>query len=592
MKKKTFHSQLILSYLLVMFLVFSAIFAILLATVLQWNRTALKTELDTSAQLVSTQFGSILENMTFVSVHTLSHVETVDAMSLLATGSLKESDELEAYRTVQSALINYSIVSSIYRMTYFNDVGYIIQSEQYNLSYDRQDRLDESFWEQIHWRDAVQNNYGRAVLLPVQQQLLNTNPAETLMLVRAVRNSRGVVGYLIVEVTLEDISNVLNYDTSNGAALVITATDGTLIYASDTLPEEVTQNITSGSTVNWKDLGYLSAATEDAGLNTRVTMVAPVSSLWRDSLKTLAIYMMEGFMVLAVAVLAILLLSKRMTRPLTELRRRMEKTDLNNLSDHPDTPMQHRYAEIESLYASFVSMQSRLHVMIGREIAWKTLQAEQQLQILQTQINPHFMYNTLNMIGIMGYESGNLKIVEACRDFSNLLRYSISDKNARVSTIGSEIENTCSYLSLMQMRFGKSCSYEIVEDPGVADVRIPRLSLQPLVENVFKHAYTGNTAAVDIQIRTAGGDDHWEIEIRDNGCGTEKETLARLKEQIRLYIANSDAGETEVNHTSIGLKNTLLRLHLFYDGDFFWNIENADPGFRILLRGPRKEEPV
>lgn len=592
MKKKTFHSQLILSYLLVMFLVFSTIFAILLATVLQWNRRTLKTELDTSAKLVSTQFGSILENMTFVSVHTLSHVETVDAMSLLATGSLKESDELEAYRTVQSALINYSIVSSIYRMTYFNEEGYVIQSEQYNLLYDRNARLDESFWEQIDWLDAVQHNHGHAVLLPVQQQLLHEDPAETLMLVRAVRNSRGIVGYLIVEVTLEDISDVLNYDTSNDVALVITATDGTLIYASDSLPEEVSKKITAGSTVDWKDLGYLSASTEDTELKTRVTMVAPVSSLWRDSLKTLAIYMIEGFMVLAVAVVAILLLSKRMTRPLTELSHRMEKTDLNNLSDHPDTSTQYRYAEIESLYTSFASMQDRLHMMIDREIAWKTLQAEQQLQILQTQINPHFMYNTLNMIGIMGYESGNLKIVEACRDFSNLLRYSISDKNARVSTIGSEIENVCSYLSLMQMRFGKSCSYEIVEDPGVATVRIPRLSLQPLIENVFKHGYTGNTAAVDIQIRTAGSHDYWEIEISDNGCGADDARIEQLKRQIQRYLADSDIGEAKVNHTSIGLKNTILRMHLFYNGDFSWNIKNANPGFRILLHGPRKEEPV
>ena len=592
MKKKTFQSQLILSYLLIMFLVFFAIFAILLATVLQWNRRTTQTELDTSARLVSTQFGSILENMTFVSTHTLSQIDTVDAMSLLATGRLSESDELEAYRTVQSSLINYSIVSSIYRITYFNEAGYFVQSEQYNLPNDRHFRLDETIWGQMDWLEAVQNNQGRAILLPVQPQFFHSEPEETLMLVRAVRNSRGIVGYLVVEVTLEDISNVLNYDTSNNAALVITTTDGTLIYASDSLPKEVTEQIVTGTIVDWKQLDYLCSSAESAGLNTTVTMVAPESTLWHASLKTLLIYMLEGFIVLAVAVLAILLLSKRMTRPLTTLSQQMQITDLNSLTVQPAAHTPHQYAEIESLYSSFINMQGRLHVLIDREIAWKTRQAEQQLQILQTQINPHFMYNTLNMIGIMGYESGNPKIVEACRDFSNLLRYSISDKNDRVATIGSEIENIFSYLSLMQMRFGKTCSYEIVEDPAVASVKIPRLSLQPLVENIFEHAYNGHTTAVDIRIRTAGDDKTWEIEIQDNGCGADKAQLKQLRDQIRHYVANSEAGELKTSQASIGLKNTLLRLHLYYNGQFQWEITDANPGFRIVLRGARKEETV
>ncbi len=589
MKKVTFQKKLISSYLLIMLFVFFTVFSILLATGLQANRNATLADLGAAAQLVSAQFGSVLENMRFVSSNILSHMEILDAMSMLATGKLTDSDEQEAYRTVQAALINYAVVSSIYRVTYFNEAGYIIQSEHYNLRYDRNTRLDKQVWEQMDWLETARQSFGRTILLPAQQQLFHTDPAETLMLARAVRSSRGVLGYLIVEVTLEDISGILNYDASDDMSLVITTSDGMLIYAGDTLPGKVTKQLPAGGD-EWRRMGYLSASVRNSKLGTAVTMIVPETSVWRESLRMLAPNMVEGFIILAVAILAILLLSKRLTRPLTELSRQMEETDLNTLSGRTDRKVQHQYAEIESLYTSFENMQERLQILINREIVWKTLQAEQQLQLLQAQINPHFMYNTLNMIGIMGFESGNPQIVKACRDFSNLLRYSVSDRNSSVATIGSEMENIRNYLSLMQMRFRDTCSYQIEEDGNVSRVEIPRLSLQPLVENIFKHGYGGQTAKVGIEIRTSGDAEGWKIEIRDDGCGAEPEKLERIRSEIRQYVADNLDGQSRTDLASIGLKNTILRLRLYYGEGFGWEIGSENPGFSIVLRGSRKEK--
>ena len=106
---------------------------------------------------------------------------------------------------------------------------------------------------------------------------------------------------------------------------------------------------------------------------------------------------------------------------------------------------------------------------------------------LQAQINPHFLYNTLNVIGIMGTESHNPDIYDACRRLSSLMRYAIADKNGRNSIIGWEIENITDYLELMKLRFEHRVEYQVFCEEMLKNTEIPRLIFQPFVENVFEH---------------------------------------------------------------------------------------------------------
>lgn len=583
MKQRTFRTQLVISYLLITLILFFVISGIFLGTNVAQIRNDIQSELAASAELVSAQFSYTVKNMSFISTHTLSDLAFSRAAAQLNTGTLEGSEEMEHYQTIQSVLVNYSIVSSIYRVTFFNEAGYMATSDGYNLGYSFKSRVSEEDWEAIDWLDRVQDNYGKAVLLPVQQRLFQTEAEESLMLVRAIRHPGDVVGYLIVDTKMSDISDILYHDKN--ATLVIADPENQIIYQDGDIAISPNQKHVTLDAMELQKMGYYSAVATDDDLGISILMLTPRSVLWAQVSSTLGMIILECMLLFCIALLAIFLLSGKLTRPLTVLTEQMYHANLNNLQQQPISGEMQRYAEIEYLYVAYSDMQERLHMLIDREIAWKTQQAEQRLETLQAQINPHFMYNTLNMIGIMGLESNNRKVFEACRDFSNLLRYSISDKNGSISTIGKELDNIRNYLALMQMRFEKTCEYEIHEDITVSDQQIPRLVLQPLVENIFEHGYNSTTKVVHIQITTKRTGNRWRISIADDGCGLSPEKMEKLCEDVVQYISQSIHAGGNNQHMCIGLKNTLSRLNLFFDEDFYYSIDHGNPGFRIELSG-------
>ena len=123
MKQRTFRTQLVISYLLITLILFFVISGIFLGTNLAQIRDDIRSKLKASAELVSAQFSYTVKNMSFISTHTLSDIEFSQAAARLNKGAPGGSQELESYQTLQSVLVNYSIVSSIYRVTFFNESG-------------------------------------------------------------------------------------------------------------------------------------------------------------------------------------------------------------------------------------------------------------------------------------------------------------------------------------------------------------------------------------------------------------------------------------------------------------------------------------
>lgn len=590
MKQKSLLKHLIYSYMLIVLLVLFVLSVVIGYSSIEKTKKQIQIELEDYAELTSAQLGFVVQNMNFISINTLSKSETIAAMAKLATGELKGTEEMIAYTAVETELENYAIVSSIYHITYFNDAGYIATSDRYNINYNMSSRLSSSDWEELDWISTVRNNYGRIMLLPIRNRQLHQNDTrETLMTVRAVRGPQGIAGYLIVETMLEEITDILACDGQYDEALVISDRNGQIIYQSSSLEKDVTDVISKQQDTEWSNLGYFYTCIEDKNIGLRTIVLAPHSVLRESIIQWLSVYVLEAAFILTIAVFAIIWLSRKVTYPLNALGEQLQKTDLNSIQRPHDRQAIYKYAEIERLFSAYNNMQDRLKILINREIEWKTQQSEQKLLILQKQINPHFMYNTLGMIAIMGYESNNHKIAAVCHEFAGLLRYSISEPKNMISTIGEEIAYIRKYLFLMQMRIEKSCTYEIEEDLVVSAEKIPRLSLQPFIENVFVHAYDEHTSIVNIKICTRADGNNWLIVISDNGCGIQKEKLKQLQTNVEQYLSAENYPRDKQKSSSIGIENTLYRMKLYYKDEFSYSIEDGEPGVKISLRGTRKE---
>ena len=199
--------------------------------------------------------------------------------------------------------------------------------------------------------------------------------------------------------------------------------------------------------------------------------------------------------------------------------------------------------------------------------AEKLLRKESSLLALQSQINPHFLYNTLDAINWESIDQlgiGN-SISKMLLCLSSNLRY-ITRKTDRFVTLQEELDNLQQYIALHELSTSNNISFEIDADEHLLDRSVPVLLLQPLVENAVNHGLS-NTQDGLVQIRIADADGRVLIEIQDNGCGFTPERL----QEIQTMLSSGDL----TGNDSLGLKNVDGRLKLLYGPDCGLHIQSA-----------------
>lgn len=153
---------------------------------------------------------------------------------------------------------------------------------------------------------------------------------------------------------------------------------------------------------------------------------------------------------------------------------------MRNLHEESFEIEQIPFREIQILYTEFFRMRQRLDTMIENEIALKTLQSKERLSYLQAQINPHFLYNTLNSIGIMGADVGDDRIYDSCQMLARVLKYAITEKESSYATFEEELKNTERYLQLMKLRFEDKLKFQISCEEEVKKQKTLRIVCNPL----------------------------------------------------------------------------------------------------------------
>ena len=215
-------------------------------------------------------------------------------------------------------------------------------------------------------------------------------------------------------------------------------------------------------------------------------------------------------------------------------------------------------------------------------------QKDANMRALQAQINPHFMYNTLEFLRMYAVMENQNELADIIYEFSSLLRNNISDE--RETTLKQEVEFCRKYSYLCMVRYPKSIAYGFKIDPGLEEMRIPKFTLQPLVENYFAHGVDHRRTDNVISIKALKKEGYVEILVTDNGRGMPAEKLAEIQDKLaqRTFEHTVDySGKRQ----SIGIVNVHERFVLYFGDRYDISVESVEKEgvrYRITIQNEEK----
>ncbi|WP_440111313.1 cache domain-containing sensor histidine kinase [Paenibacillus sp. QZ-Y1] len=283
------------------------------------------------------------------------------------------------------------------------------------------------------------------------------------------------------------------------------------------------------------------------------------------------------------------LISKRVTLPLHRLQRIIQKTGENDLVTNQDSgqlfKLEHpgSIREMGELNDTFIRLNQQLVQSFQDRLAMKSQETEARLLALQSQMNPHFLYNNITNISIMAEEGMNEQIVAFCGHIASMLRY-ISTPGKNGVPLSQELDYCERYLKCMKIRFEDDLLYEFHMPDTMRSIKVPMLIVQPLLENVMKYGLSDTppwklhiTGEVDLE------QEAWQIHVEDNGPGMEPEALATIMHYMDQSQEWERLPDLEIN--GMGLRNIWVRLKLWYGSAAHMQITNKPSGGVMITIG-------
>lgn len=383
-------------------------------------------------------------------------------------------------------------------------------------------------------------------------------------------------GRLVLQMRLTEIKNIVGkMRIGETGYIFMVSSDGRIVYHPDSdwmaSPIEETGlswlSLDEPNTLQeWHGEQYLVSYSISEVTGWKTIALVPLSEMATG----LQIARNSAVVVMALLILLIMIIvpimANHFTRPMVQLKRAMEKLQTGDLSVR--APVTSGRDEIQMLGLSFNRMAERLNQLVNtvynmelKEVQIKLLQKEATIQALQNQINPHLLYNTLDIIKSIAFLEGVPRIERMAENLASLYRFTAKLEQSEIS-LSEELEHLKQYFEIIHIRFTKHFESKVYVDDKYAAASIIKLTLQPIAENAVKYAVEprNGKAAVIVSAYPDGSD--LIIEIADNGSGIEPATLLNLKERLSAITVLPDHGMKK--YDSLGLLNVHNRLVLFY----------------------------
>ncbi len=388
---------------------------------------------------------------------------------------------------------------------------------------------------------------------------------------------------LRIEYKFTAISNLIDetHLGSDGHVLIYDK-DYSIVYSSkENIPDEEVQKLKTlvlgQETMRIANKSFFAYVSTISNTGWRVAILSNMDPLLQATKQMILFALLFGTLFLCLFILIMYLISTQISTPLVRLQKEM--ADFEDFSYNSKLQSEIKGTkEVESLNASFILMMNRIHDLALKVVNEEKEQNKAELKALQNQINPHFLYNTLDSVIYM-IESGQYEIAEnMILSLSKFFRISIS-KGKNIIPVKSELDHVGYYLRIQKMRFGKNFRYTITHDEEILNYYVIKLILQPIVENALIHGIseTEENGAITIDARVKEAD--LVFTISDNGYGILPEQIAAIK----ASFADKDI------HTGVGLTNVYRRIRLYYGEKADLSIQSVpDEGTTIQIRIPKE----
>lgn len=311
----------------------------------------------------------------------------------------------------------------------------------------------------------------------------------------------------------------------------------------------------------------------------RISIKTNINSLYESKNKFFIISILLSIAFTGIFLVLFYLISVQISKPLVRLQREMENVESLDFK-MPENIDDYGTEEIVSLSNSYRKMMMKIHNLAEEVINEQREMNKAELKALQNQINPHFLYNTLDSIIYMIDENENAKAEKMIVSLSRFFRISIS-RGRNVISVRDEIAHVRYYLDIQKMRFGESFTYQISASDEILDLPIIKLILQPIVENAIVHGF-GETTKREAIISIKGyiEDGFLKFDIADNGFGM----LEEKAEEVRRTFKDKNA------HNGVGISNVYQRIRIYYGEKSDIKIESdLDIGTTIQIIIPLSE---
>lgn len=313
-----------------------------------------------------------------------------------------------------------------------------------------------------------------------------------------------------------------------------------------------------------------------------VCKIVPRYSLQMQLLDVAYMPLMLMIAILMAMLPLLIIISNIFTKPLRQVSEAIRKFSKGDFEQQVEVTTNDEIGEVARCFNKMVG---DIKTLIDENYVITIKEKESELTALQAQINPHFLYNTLDSLYWQATEAENDDIAESILALSQLFKLALS-RGSRVVTVGHEAELISRYLQIQKMRFSKRLNYEIDIEENILKAKIPKLILQPFVENAIVHGFENVSTPCMLNVIGRQDGKYMVFEIKDTGIGMRQDQIDAIWEEETPQYANQRIGR-------YAIKNIKERLELTYHGNFELKIRSdVGKGTTVILIIPYEEEEV